>query len=88
MQKAKDRCHDCGGRAKVAEYYLKWKSKKNKYKNLSEEEKEIKREYQKKYYDWKEIRKWNNNFLYSMKMSKKPLKFDNIEFDKKGISRF
>ena len=48
LQKAKDRCHDCGGREKAAESYLKWKSQKNKYKNLPEEEKEVKREYQKK----------------------------------------
>ena len=55
LQKVKDKCHDCGGRDKAAEYYLEntgvLKQKaKNKYKNLSEEEKEAKKEYGKNRY--------------------------------------
>ena len=47
--KAKNKYHNCGGKEKTAEYYLKnkdvIKEKTNdKYKNLSEEEEEIKRE--------------------------------------------
>ena len=50
MQKEKDRYHNCGGKEKDAEYYLenrgvlKEKAKHN-YRNLSEEEKEAKKEY-------------------------------------------
>ena len=58
---------------------------------MSEKEKEAKREYQREsyrmnteklkqyqrnYYDSKKIRKWNINFLYSIKMTKKTSKFD------------
>ena len=53
---------------------------KNKYKNLPEEEK---KKCQRNYYDSKKIKKWNINFLYTIKMSKKTLKFDNIEVNKK-----
>ena len=55
MQKAKDRYHNCGGKEKAAKYYtdnnevLKEKSN-NKYRNLSEEEKELKRKYGKNRY--------------------------------------
>ena len=45
LQKTKDKYHDCGGKEKAAIYYLKSRGvlkgkAKNKYKNLSEEEKE------------------------------------------------
>ena len=56
---------------------------KNKYKNLPEEEKKVKRKCQRNHYDSKKIKKWNINFLYTIKMSKKTLKFDNIEVNKK-----
>ena len=55
MQKAKDRYHNCGGKEKAAKYYtdnnevLKEKSN-NKYRNLSEEEKELERKYGKNRY--------------------------------------
>ena len=50
MQKATNKCHNCGGKEKNAEYYLKNKdvlkeNAKNKYRNLPEEGKEAKREY-------------------------------------------
>ena len=50
LQKAKDRYHNCSGKEKAAAYYAKSKevlkeNERNKYKNFSEEEKEIKRKY-------------------------------------------
>ena len=50
MQKAKEKCRSCGGKGKTAEYYQTdkdaIKQKENdKYKNLTEEEKEAKRKY-------------------------------------------
>ena len=59
LQKAKEK-YDNGGKEKAAKYYqanidvIKEKGK-NKYKNLSEEEKEVKKEYSKNKY--KEMRK-------------------------------
>ena len=55
LQKSKDRYHNCGGKEKVAEYYLEnrdvLKGKaKNKNKSLPEKEKEQKRKYGKKRY--------------------------------------
>ena len=51
LQKAKGKYHTCGGKEKVGEYYLANKDvikekANNKYKNLSEEEKEAKRNYE------------------------------------------
>ena len=47
LQKAKDKCHNCGGKGTAVEYYIKIKDviKKvnNKYKNLSKEQKEAKK---------------------------------------------
>ena len=57
LQKAKDKYHNCGGKKKAAEYYLQnrdiiKKSKyKNKYKNLSEEDKQAKKEHQRNRYE-------------------------------------
>ena len=55
MQKAKEKYHNYGGKEKAAEYYLQnkdvIKEKANKYKNLSEEEKEAKRKYNKDRYE-------------------------------------
>ena len=55
LQKAKEKYHDYGGKEKAAEYYLQnkdfIKEKSNKYKNLSEEEKEAKRKYNKDRYE-------------------------------------
>ena len=105
MRKAKNRYNKCGSKKEAAKYYnankyvLK-KNAKNKNRNLSEEEEDKKREYQRdrylmntslneklkqyqrNYYDSKSIRKWNINFLYSIKTSKKTLKFD-VEVNKK-----
>ena len=55
LQKSKDRYHNCGGKEKAAKYYLEnsrilWENAKNKYKSLSEEEKEAKGKYGKKRY--------------------------------------
>ena len=55
LQKAKDRYRNCGGKEKASEYFVAnedvLKEKANsKYKNLSEEGKEVKREYQKNRY--------------------------------------
>ena len=50
LQKAKNRYHNCVGKGKVAKYYIRNKdvlkeNANNKYKILSKEEKEAKREY-------------------------------------------
>ena len=55
MQKAKDRYHNSSDKEKASEYYLEnrnvlKKNAKNKYRNLSEEEKEVKRECQRDRY--------------------------------------
>ena len=55
LEKAKDRYHDGGGKEKTVEYYIAnkdlQKEKANsKYRNLSEEEKESKREYNRNRY--------------------------------------
>ena len=50
LQKAEEKLHNCDGKEKAAEYYqtnkdvLKEKAR-NKYRNLSEEEREAKRQY-------------------------------------------
>ena len=64
------------------------KNAKKKYRNLSEEEKEVKIEYQQNYYDSQKIRKWNIIFLYNIKMSKLTLKIDSIEANKKEFYVF
>ena len=55
LQKSKDRYLVCGGQENAVEYYIVnkevWKENANKYWNLSEEEKEGKREY-----DWNRYR--------------------------------
>ena len=77
LQKAKDRYHNSGVKRKAAEYYIAnkdvLKEKANsKYKNLSQEEKEAKREYRKnKYRNIKEKTSENFNFFYSIKMGGK-----------------
>ena len=55
LEKAKDRYHDGGGKEKTVEYYIAnkdlQKEKANsKYRNLSEEEEESKREYNRNRY--------------------------------------
>ena len=55
LEKANDRYHDGGGKEKTVEYYIAnkdlQKEKANsKYRNLSEEEKESKREYNRNRY--------------------------------------
>ena len=51
LLKAKGKYHNCGGKEKAAEYYIKNKDvtkekASNKYRNLSQEQKEGKRKYQ------------------------------------------
>ena len=41
------------------------------------------KQYQRNYYTSEKRRKWNINFLYSIKMNEKKLKFDNVEVNKK-----
>ena len=58
LQKATDRYHNGGGKEKAAEYYFEnkeflRKNAKNKCRNLSEEEKEAKREYGRNRYQMK-----------------------------------
>ena len=56
LQKAQDKYHNCGGKENAAKYYIankeafffflkKKKKANNKYRSLSKEEKEAKREY-------------------------------------------
>ena len=50
LQKAEEKYHNCGGKEKSAKYYIANKDvlkekARNKYKNLSEEEREAKRQY-------------------------------------------
>ena len=91
LQKAKERY----SKDKVAEYYLQNKEaiKKNSkdwYKNLSEEEKDKIKEYQRKRHQ--ELIQYKKEalqnkwvlFLPSIRMSEKTLKFDNIRANKKN----
>ena len=55
MQKANDRYHNCGGKEKAAECYIKNKevlkeNAKNKYRKLLEKERVVKREYRRNRY--------------------------------------
>ena len=55
LQKAKDRYHNCGGKAKAAKYYLENKEvlkekTRNNYRNFLEEEKQAKRQYRRNRY--------------------------------------
>ena len=66
LEKAKDRYHDGGGKEKTVEYYIAnkdlQKEKANsKYRNLSEEEKESKRKYNRnRYKNVKEDMSWKS----------------------------
>ena len=91
LQKAKERY----SKEKAAEYYLKNKEaikekSKNWYKNLSKEEKDKIKEYQRKRYQqliqYKKEALQNKRVLslLSVKMSEKVLKFDNIRVNKKS----
>ena len=94
MQKAKEKYSN----EEVAEYYLENKEAIKKksmdwYKNLSKEEKGNIKDYQRKWYQQliqyeKEPlqNKWVL-FLLSIRMSEKPLKFDNIKVNKKGFHK-
>ena len=94
LQKAKQRY----SKEKAAEYYLQNKEaikekSKNWYKNLSKEEKDKIKEYQRKRYQQliqykKEAlqNKWVL-FLLSIRMSEKTLKFDNIRVNKKEFHK-
>ena len=94
MQKAKEKY----SKEEVAEHYLENKEaikKKSRdwHKNLSKEEKGNIKDYQRKWYQQliqyeKEPlqNKWVL-FLLSIRMSEKPLKFDNIKVNKKGFHK-
>ena len=90
LQLAKERY----SKEKVAEYYLQNKEaikekSKNWYKNLSKEEKDKIKEYQRKRYQqliqYKKEALQNKWALFSLsiRMSEKTLKFDNIRVNKK-----
>ena len=55
LQKGKYKYHNCGGKEKAAEYYLEntdviKEKANNKYRSLSEEEKDTKKQYRRKRY--------------------------------------
>ena len=94
MQKAKEKY----SKEEVAEYYLENKEaikKKSRdwYKNLSKEEKGNIKDYQRKWYQqliqYEKEPLQNKWFLLllSIRMSEKPLKFDNIKVNKKGFHK-
>ena len=91
LERAKERC----SKEKAAEFYLQNKEvikgkSRNRYKNLSEEEKNKIKEYQKRRYQEliqykKEAfkNKLINLSVGNIKMGEKPLKFNNIKVNKK-----
>ena len=91
LQKAKEKY----SKEKAATYYLKNKEvikekSINRYRNLSEEEKNKIKEYQKKKYQ--ELIQYKKEalkafFIYSIIMSEKTLKFNNIKINKKGFHK-
>ena len=94
LQKAKERY----SKENAAEYYLENKEvtkekSKNRYNNLSKEEKDKIKEYQMKRYQqliqYKKEALQNKCvlLLLSIKMSEKTLKFDNIRVDKKVFDK-
>ena len=66
LQKAEEKYHNCGGKEKSAKYYIANKDvlkekARNKYKNLSEEEREAKRQYRRDRY--KKLKKnWEGDY--------------------------
>ena len=94
LQKAKENY----SRERAAKYYLKNKEtikekSKNRYENLSQEEKDKIKEYQRKrcqqliqYKKGALQNKWVL-FLLSIRMSEKALKSDNIRINKKGLHK-
>ena len=96
-KKAKHKCHNWGGKEEAAKYYPKnrWFLKekgRTRNRNFSEDKKEVKRQYgrnryknMKKMQVKKVLKKWNTNYSNSIKMSKKTLNFNNIEFNKTEI---
>ena len=95
LQKAKERY----SKEKAAEYYVQNKEtinekSKNWYKNLSQEEKDKIKEYQKKsiknWFNTKKKHYKMNNFCFFhsiIRMSEKTLKFDNIRVNKKEFHK-
>ena len=94
LQKAKERY----SKEKAAEYYLQNKEaikekSKNRYKNLSKEEKDKTKEYQRKRYQQliqykrEALRNKRVLFLLSMTMSEKTLTLDNIRVNKKEFHK-
>ena len=94
LQKAKERY----SKEKAAEYYLQNKEaikekSKNWYKNLSKEEKDKTKEYQRKRYQ--QLIQYNKEalqnkwalFLLSITTSKKTLKLDNVRDNKKEFHK-
>ena len=84
MEKAGKKYHNRGGKKKAAKYYqdnkdvIKEKTK-NKYKNLSAEEEEVKKVYSKNRY---KKRKKMQIYFYSIKISEQALQFDDIVINK------
>ena len=88
LQKSKERY----SKEKAAEYYLKNKEVKarNCYRNLSEEEKNKIKEYQRKYQELIQYKKEalkNEFFFHSVIMSEKTLKFNNTKINKKEFHK-
>ena len=94
LQKVKERY----SKEKAAEYYLQNKEaikekSKNRYKNLSKEEKDKTKEYQRKRYQQliqykrEALRNKRVLFLLSMTMSEKTLTLDNIRVNKKEFHK-
>ena len=94
LQKVKERY----SKEKAAEYYLQNKEaikekSKNWYKNLSKEEKDKTKEYQRKRYQQliqykrEALRNKRVLFLLSMTMSEKTLTLDNIRVNKKEFHK-
>ena len=95
LQKAKERY----SKEKAAEYYLQNKEaikekSKNRYKNLSKEEKDKNKEYQRKRYQeliqYKKKRYKINKFCFFLsiiRMSEKTLKFENVNKNSINLSK-
>ena len=93
FKKVKDRYHISGGNEKVAEYYIANKDvlEVKIIQKLVRKRKKSKKKTQPEQVQKRERKNKSNNFLtnkiliflYSVKMSKKTLKCDNIKIDKK-----
>ena len=67
LQKGEEKYHNCGGKAKSAEYYIANKDvskekAKNRYRNLSEEEQDAKKRYSRDRDTRKLKKNWEVNY--------------------------